>query len=62
MPYADSVAPDRPALPRSLTRELHRPLIYKIESFWPIADSVALRSDYSDAQADQELYQPHMAC
>ena len=34
LPYADSVAPDQPAHPRSLIWELHCPLFYRLGSHW----------------------------
>ena len=47
---------------RSLMWELHYPyyLYTRIAIIWA-ADSVALRSDYTDAHADLELHCPHMA-
>ena len=62
MPYADSVALDQPAHQRSPTRELHRALVCGIRFIDSSADSVALRSDRADAQADPEPHRPQKAC
>ena len=43
--YAESVTQDQPAHPQ----------------FYKVADSVALRSDCTDAQADLEQHCPHMS-
>ena len=46
MPYADNVAPDQPAHPRSLTCRLHCPLISQRDnSIYRQVYIVALRSD-----------------
>ena len=60
MPYANSEAPDLSAHLRSMTRELHCPLISFDTLFYGVADGVALRSDYAAARADLGLHCPYM--
>ena len=54
--YADSVAPNQPAHLRA-TLSADGP----IRLFYRKAVTVALRSDWADAQADLELNCPHMS-
>ena len=60
MSYAKSVALDEPVYLYSMIRELHCLLIFK-KNHYILADSVALRSDCVDVQADLELHCTHMA-
>ena len=59
MPYADSVAPDQPAHPRSLIWELHCPLLCRIRSHWPI--SVCVCAGWSGATLSAYIRRPIFA-
>ena len=55
MPYADGVAPDQTANSYSLGYGLHISYSEQDQRDF-VADIVALRSDYVNAQTDLELY------
>ena len=61
MLYADSVVPDQPLHPRRRVSESYTvSLSLKLDDIDLSPDSVTLRSDCVEAQADLELQCPHM--